>query len=191
MSSSGRLRIFLDCGGHDGCSVRKWMNDPEHSDFICYSFEPQPEMFPYYEDLPTTLIPKAVWTEFGELPLYRAGKRWESSSLLSGKITAPVRRVDTVECIDFSHWLRENCTLRDRIVLKMDIEGAEYAVLEKMMDDGTIKMIDRLLIEWHGERCGIPKEEHDRVVRRLKHFRLRGKHWDAMKFSTFPRSKQT
>ena len=31
----------------------------------------------------------------------------------------------------------------------MDIEGSEYAILDKMMSSGTIYCVDRLIIEFH------------------------------------------
>jgi hydrogenase maturation factor HypE len=31
----------------------------------------------------------------------------------------------------------------------MDIEGSEYKVLPKMIEDGSIKYINTLIIEWH------------------------------------------
>ena len=31
----------------------------------------------------------------------------------------------------------------------MDIEGSEYKVLPKMIDDGSIEYINTLIIEWH------------------------------------------
>ena len=43
-----------------------------------------------------------------------------------------------VEAIDFSKWVLENFTEEDFIILKMDIEGSEYKVLPKMIEDGTI-----------------------------------------------------
>jgi len=54
-----------------------------------------------------------------------------------------------VEAIDFSKWVIENFTEEDFIVLKMDIEGSEYKVLPKMIEDGSIKFINNLIIEWH------------------------------------------
>jgi len=33
--------------------------------------------------------------------------------------------------IDFSHWLSANFSIRDYMIVKMDIEGAEYEVLER------------------------------------------------------------
>ena len=54
-----------------------------------------------------------------------------------------------VEAIDFSKWVLENFTEEDFIILKMDIEGSEYKVLPKMIEDGSIKFINKLIIEWH------------------------------------------
>ena len=54
-----------------------------------------------------------------------------------------------VEAIDFSRWIRENFVEDDYIFLKMDIEGSEYKVLPKMIEDGTINYINDLIIEWH------------------------------------------
>jgi FkbM family methyltransferase len=54
-----------------------------------------------------------------------------------------------VECIDFSKWIKDNFSKEDYIFLKMDIEGSEYKILPKMINDGTISYIDALVIEWH------------------------------------------
>jgi len=54
-----------------------------------------------------------------------------------------------VEAIDFSKWVMENFDKNDQIVLKMDIEGSEYKVLPKMIEDGSISYINNLIIEWH------------------------------------------
>ena len=54
-----------------------------------------------------------------------------------------------VESIDLSKWITENFSKNDIIVLKMDIEGAEYTVLPKLIEDGTASYINRAFIEWH------------------------------------------
>lgn len=54
-----------------------------------------------------------------------------------------------VEAIDFSKWIMENFDNNDQIVLKMDIEGSEYKVIPKMIEDGSINYINHLIIEWH------------------------------------------
>jgi FkbM family methyltransferase len=54
-----------------------------------------------------------------------------------------------VNCIDFSNYLKKNFTKDDYVICKMDIEGAEYDVLGKLIDDNTIDLIDEIYIEWH------------------------------------------
>ena len=54
-----------------------------------------------------------------------------------------------VESIDLSQWIMDNFSKKDFIILKMDIEGAEYTVLPKMIKDGSIDYINKAFIEWH------------------------------------------
>lgn len=54
-----------------------------------------------------------------------------------------------VKCIDFSKYLQDNISDEDYVICKMDIEGAEYDVLGKLIDDNTINLIDKIYIEWH------------------------------------------
>ena len=54
-----------------------------------------------------------------------------------------------VECIDFSQWVKDNFSPEDHIVMKMDIEGSEFAVLPKMVNDGTLSWMNGIVIEWH------------------------------------------
>lgn len=54
-----------------------------------------------------------------------------------------------VPCIDFAGWIETHCTKEDFIVCKLDIEGAEYQVLDKMNKTGVLGWIDHLYVEWH------------------------------------------
>lgn len=54
-----------------------------------------------------------------------------------------------VKCIDFSNYLKNTVKQDDYVICKMDIEGAEYDVLGKLIDDDTINLIDEIYIEWH------------------------------------------
>ena len=86
--------------------------------------------------------------------------RWDGGSCVTdiiGKIEkTPDRDLmykwhDTVkvESLDLSQWIKDNFNEGDLIAMKMDIEGAEYTVLPKMIKDGTIKYINYAFIEWH------------------------------------------
>ena len=54
-----------------------------------------------------------------------------------------------VESIDLSKWIIENFDRNDLIVLKMDVEGAEYKILPKRFEDGSVNYINYAFIEWH------------------------------------------
>lgn len=54
-----------------------------------------------------------------------------------------------VDCIDLSNYIKNNFNDTDHIIIKMDIEGAEYDILQKMINDNTINYIDELFVEFH------------------------------------------
>lgn len=54
-----------------------------------------------------------------------------------------------VKCFDFSSFIKENFNKEDYIIVKLDIEGAEYEVLDKLFIDGTIDYINHIYVEWH------------------------------------------
>jgi hypothetical protein len=60
-----------------------------------------------------------------------------------------------------------------RIVLKMDVEGAEWDTLSSV-PDATLEQIDQMAVEFHWEQDErfhwVQEEKHLRVVRRLKQF---------------------
>lgn len=54
-----------------------------------------------------------------------------------------------LECINFSAFLKENFQISDNILLKLDVEGAEYEIIDKLIEDNTISLIKNIHIEWH------------------------------------------
>ena len=78
----------------------------------------------------------------------------------------------TAKSFDFSKWIKENFDKEDFIHLKMDIEGAEYQVLRKMVDDDSISFINELDVEFHWEAIQLPKKEHDEVLDILSNYDL-------------------
>jgi len=61
-----------------------------------------------------------------------------------------------VQAIDFSDWLVKNVARGDYVVCKMDVEGAEFDVLEHLLRMKMINLIDVLLVEWHPSRFPNP-----------------------------------
>lgn len=133
-------RIFLDCGQFDAVAIKQYVVDDS---WAIYSFEPDPKTL---EGLPElTLIEKAVWIQDGEVkfgldPLGQA-------SHIMGLAGTDYENVIKVPSIDFSKFVSE--LPEAFIVCSMDIEGAEFPVLNKMILEGTIKRINVLDIEFH------------------------------------------
>jgi FkbM family methyltransferase len=66
-----------------------------------------------------------------------------------------------VECIDFSEFIKNNFDKSDHIVLKLDVEGAEYPILKKMIQDGTIDYINEMYVEWHQRLLKVDHNESE------------------------------
>ena len=86
-----------------------------------------------------------------------------------------------VESIDFSLWLKNSFKSEDEIILKMDIEGAEYDILNKMIKDETIKLIKKLFIEWRRKKVGISKSTHEKMVNKIKQY-VFIEYWDGLNY---------
>lgn len=57
----------------------------------------------------------------------------------------------------------------DRVdVLKMDIEGAEYGVIEGLCADGTVSQVNQLLVEFHHRMEGFTKAQTLTAIRQLQ-----------------------
>jgi FkbM family methyltransferase len=54
-----------------------------------------------------------------------------------------------VQCIDFAKFIQTNFNPSDRIIIKMDIEGAEFDVLEHMDSLGVLSYVNFIAVEWH------------------------------------------
>ena len=168
-----RRLIFLDCGGHQGNSVRKFRSefDPEGV-WEIHSFEPNPSFREHYTNFANhTLHQAAVWTENGTISFFLDDSSGAGSSILRDKTTGGLAydQPMTVDSIDLDLWIKENVAPDDYVILKMDIEGAEYEVLEKLIGSESIKKVSEIYVEWHWGRIGgMTRKAHDQLLRRLE-----------------------
>ena len=70
------------------------------------------------------------------------------------------------QCIDLSEWVFKNVSKENYNVLKIDIEGAEYAVIKHLLDTGASKFIDEWLVEFTPE-IKVPESYSQEVVDRF------------------------
>lgn len=179
-----RNRLFIDCGGNDGCSALAFLL--EHPDYDCISFEPNPDLWHHYAALPTTLHGKAVYTYDGEIRFTVDPVDGDGSSVIEGKRVDATRAIANadcpvllVPCVDLSRVVREQAALYDEVVLKLDVEGAEYDILEKMLEDGTLRHVRKLYCEFHKNKIPIEAGRHASVVSRTTEVVGPIEYWDA------------
>ena len=166
------INVFLDCGANDGCSVHRFRQImPDWRSYVIHSFEPNPVMrshFPHFENV--VFHQEAVWVRDGEAPFYLSrAYREDGSTLLSTKTTGflDMQHPITVRCLNLGAWIKKTFREHDRILLKLDVEGAEYAILESMMRDGSIAYIKGLYAEFHWHKIGMAKTDHDIMIHHL------------------------
>lgn len=141
------MKIFIDAGFYAGRALDYYAPLLDDS-WKVYVFEPN-EALPVQENIdrfpfPIEWVKKAVWTEDGEVE-FRLQGRNDSSHI--DTIRPSVDPKITVPSIDFSRFIAE---LPDAtIVCSMDIEGAEFPVLRKMLDEKTAQRLSLLDIEFH------------------------------------------
>src|SRR6266511_370909 len=154
--------VIIDCGTNVGNSLFGFIQ--QYPDYEFYGFEPNVDLHPLIaekvaksEHPRVKVFDQAVWTEDGQVDLFLG--HHESSTVLLGK-RVPARynqQIDysaprPVPAIDFSAWMLREFELGNHIIMKMNIEGAEYPVLTKMVKDGSIDLVSMLYIEWHYDR---------------------------------------
>lgn len=174
-------KIFIDCGAHCGCSRRKW--NKLHPGYEIFSFEPDPELCARNPQL----INKAVSIENGGSLFYKFGIDGGSSLEKARADIMKVRKpnyfpleVIEVATIDLNNFILTNFKSEDYVVLKLDIEGAEYKVLPHLIEHGGINLVKELYIEWHDTRVGIPESTNYELTSILASKMLTPETWDAM-----------
>lgn len=149
-------KIFIDAGFYVGKALEYYAPFIDNS-WTVYAFEPNPgldvetsaERFPFKIEF----IRKAAWLHDGKVG-FRLSGRTDAPHI--DRIRASTDEKITVPCIDFSKFVAD--LPPDAIIIcSMDIEGAEFLVLRKMLEEKTIKRLTLLDVEFHHRL--MPKEE--------------------------------
>jgi len=170
------IKVFIDCGANIGQSVRSFLEEwIDWSEYQIHSFEANSSLesnFEKYKKYPNfNFHKKAVWISDEGVNFYLSTSCNWGSSLMKNKKTGDLKKEPLlVESVDLSKWIKESFDKDDYIILKIDIEGAEYDVLDKMIKDNTFEYINQLYIEFHAEKVGLTKSNDDAILERLKEF---------------------
>lgn len=149
-------KVFLDIGGHLGESVRRFYRERSDADeFDIYSFEPDPSVFAkLFENIgmfsKVHCICAALTAGGEERPLIRGRtNEGEGSTFMPGKLTGDLGGSIPVRCIDIETWMKDVVGEADYIIVKMNVEGAEYELLPYLAGTGTMNSIDELYVQLH------------------------------------------
>ena len=152
-------KVLIDCGAWAGDSVNIFRAAiPNISEYEIVMFEPNPELFKLFNGNPKynncRKIEAAVSNKSGIQKLWGCvSNGWSLGSTLE-KSKADwdgIGETDYLEVptVNLSEFIMENFFVDDYILLKLDIEGSEYDVLENLLESGAIAYIKKLYCEFH------------------------------------------
>jgi len=108
-----------------------------------------------------SLEPKALWTEDGDVTFYKysangSAPHDDGSGLMYWKAEVECKEwggeiVDEskVPCISLSNFIKDNCSKEDFLVLKCNIEGAEYEIIKDLISTGAMDYVDEFFCDFH------------------------------------------
>lgn len=125
----------------------------------------------HHSDSSICVHEKAAWIHDDTIEFSVGLKSERTNSAISDIVDATAAdqrkyaQARVVKCIDISTWLRTTINEAkgdapfDATFVKMDIEGSEYPILDKMILDGTIALVDKLFVEFHPRSSDEPEED--------------------------------
>jgi FkbM family methyltransferase len=180
-------KIFIDCGAHCGESIleakRRFGNDIK-----IYSFEANTNLTNaliehFKNDSNVKIENKAVWIEDSFIEFYLSTSWSDGSSVYKEKNSGGISEniLLKIPCIDLSSFIN-SFNQDDHIILKLDVEGAEYEILNKMIEDGTIKCINELHGEFHPNKINKPEVKvlEEKVVTYLNDNNIKFNIWELV-----------
>ncbi len=165
---NGKTRLFCDLGSNVGQSVMAFLKWKRESalEYDVFCFEPNIEfipawmsnIFPIQSHLGSVnLIPSIVGSNNNDYMEEFDG--WQLAEF------GGVRSRDRlVPIFDFASWLMSIKNRYSEIIVKMDIEGAEYKLISDMHYSGSLRYIDSIFMEIHGHKRGFSRGDTDKMI---------------------------
>mmetsp|Transcript_139910 Transcript_139910/g.389979 ORF Transcript_139910/g.389979 Transcript_139910/m.389979 type:complete len:284 (+) Transcript_139910:82-933(+) len=189
--------LFIDLGAADGETYKAFLNRSSkwsfdynvgsftHGDCFAYLIEANPKFTKDLEGMRTGRVYPMISTaaymcdkEHEHFYLDVSGPQGWGSSLdqKHESVSAKKQSVD-VQLYNLMRLLQENALPEDTVVVKMDIEGAEYDILPCLADSPAASLIDTLYLEDHcpGDwwcptkgQAGNSKETFNKAIQKLR-----------------------
>lgn len=165
---------LIDIGAFNGDSALHFISYPDIDSIEAY--EPNTD----YEDIwkaisehypQITFHAQAVYTHDGMTEFYQRPKEAPlGSTIMKSKIQNDPNETKPVQCVDILDILPS-----EPFCLKLDAEGAEYDILERLILAKKSDLVDRLYVEWHDSK--MTSDNFARQVAIVNVFKKRLKPW--------------
>lgn len=159
--------VFIDCGYHQGAALAEFAKNLQMDEtWTVYCYEPNPACHGYFPAVCRHgwhYLPHAVWTRDCTLllrqedwlesrsgsPIVNRNNRLDgwASTVEPTNSHAGLNSGVPVPAFDFAKLLR--FFGGKNVIVKMDIEGAEFSVLRHLLETKTIGLISTLYVETH------------------------------------------
>lgn len=139
---------LIDIGAFNGDSALHFISYPDIDSIDAY--EPNTDFEDIWEAISKhypqiTFHSQAVYTHDGLVTYYkRPSEAPLGSTIMKSKIQDTPRIEETTQSVDILKIIPN-----EPFCLKLDAEGAEYDILERIINGGKAHLIDRLYVEWH------------------------------------------
>ncbi len=159
------MKVMLDIGAHVGETLEVVL-DPRWGFERIFCFEPAPQCWPALEalaDQRVEVLRFGLWDRNAALDLIDPGTIGASVFAAKGRTD----EVCQVAVRDAADWFRECISSDDEVIVKMNCEGAECEILDRLIDSREIDKISTLVV--HFDVSKVPGLEHReaQVRRRL------------------------
>ena len=156
--------VVLDCGANVGCITKKFAG----TGATVHAFEPDPLAFKIlqskFKNTPKVILhPKGVWDKESELSFYTHTDQHAEdiaytvgSSIMCNKVNIDERKKQTIRVINLSNFIKKLGKIN---VIKLDVEGAETAILFNILMDETYHLFDMMYVETHETKIPGQREE--------------------------------
>lgn len=170
--------ICIDCGANVGTITGAFANKGA----TVYAFEPNPECFEelikkFKGNPKIHIYQKGVLDRTSTMKLYKSIYHnddslffSQSSSLYSSKDNVDSKEYFEVECIDLIEFIKD--LNQDIDILKIDVEGAEFQILEKLINENLYEKIEHILVETHDETIPEIREIATKVRKTIKELNI-------------------
>ncbi|WP_244440007.1 FkbM family methyltransferase [Mesorhizobium metallidurans] len=163
LKAEGKRGLFIDCGSNIGQGYKYFSRyyTPDRYDYVLV--EPNKNCLTHLhalrsENATMEIVVKAASVKDGHAELFgpppdRSGPTHQGCSIVFGHNESLYQSLrftpDLVETFSLSQMIRAKRELYDVVVLKLDVEGAEYEILDDMIRSGSHRDLYAAYVEFH------------------------------------------